>query len=83
MNKKIFGILVITLFMLCTLTTTASSINSTNTEKTNEILPANFEAPIQPIVETEQIDGRTWNIKVYAYNTLDEEVSNKYYARYG
>jgi len=75
--KKLFGILIITLFITCTFTTTASSTNFTNTEKTNEMIPANFEAPIQPIVETEQVDGRTWNFKVYAYNTLDEEVTIK------
>jgi|GEM_PF-4470373 len=43
MNKKIFGILIITLFITCAFTTTAISTNFTNAEKNNEILPANFE----------------------------------------
>jgi len=79
--KKIFGILICTLVIACAYTTTATPVNFTDTKKSNEILPTNVEAPIQPIVETEQVDGRTWNIKVYAYNTLDEEVTIKYAPR--
>jgi len=35
---------------------------------------SNEEQPIQAIIKVEQIDGRSWSIKVYANNTLDEDI---------
>ena len=75
MNKKIFGILVCCIFLASIYSSTAASINFLyNKESEKNIYTNNEDQPIQAIVEAEQIDGRSWKIKLWAYNQYDEDV---------
>ena len=66
------GIMITTIFS----TISVSAINKELEiiEKNNGIIN-NEEQPIQAIVVVEQIDGRSWNIELWAYNTYDEDVT--------
>jgi hypothetical protein len=74
MKEKLVILLIIGIFLLAGMST-ASSVDliSANDSKVIESKEGK-DNPIKTNVIAEQIDGRTWNIKIYAFNQLDEDI---------
>jgi len=76
MKKKIIIGIICLIFLANMFTTSAVSIKMSNDKDSNNFTTKNkWDEPIETILITEQVNERTWIIKVYAYNPHDEAVT--------
>jgi hypothetical protein len=77
LKKKLVILLVIVIFLSAGISSASIvdliSANDIQNIKSNELK----DNPIKPNVIADQIDGRTWDIKIFAFNQLDEDVKIK------